>query len=86
MVVAVVLIHESSKKRTITGCVSSKENGMSVREEKDNRIYALSGSTAGIKPGDRIALQGKKAKPRGPDETLVWEAKRAARDFGACQP
>jgi hypothetical protein len=86
VVVTVVIIHESSKKRTITGCVNSEENGMSVTDEKDKRIYALSGNTAGIKPGDRITLQGKKVRPKGSDKTLVWEAKRVTKDFGACQP
>lgn len=86
VVVTVVIIHESSKKRTVTGCVNSEENGMSVTDEKDKRIYALSGNTAGIKPGDRITLQGKKVRPKGSDKTLVWEAKRVTKDFGACQP
>jgi hypothetical protein len=58
VVVTVVVIQESSKKRTITGCVSSGENGISVRDEKDKRTYA-SGNTAGIRAGDRITLQGK---------------------------
>ena len=86
VVVAVVVVHGSSKKRTITGCVNSKENGMSVTDEKDKRIYALSGNTADIKPGDRVTLQGKKIKPKGTDKTLLWEAKRVAKDFGTCQP
>jgi hypothetical protein len=85
VVVTVVVIHESSKKRTITGCVSSGENGMSVRDEKDKRIYALSGNTAGIRVGDRITLQGKKVKPKGAG-TLIWEAKRVIKNFGTCQP
>ena len=52
VVVTVVVIHESSNlKRTTTGCVSSGENGISVRDEKDKRIYALSGNTAGIRAG-----------------------------------
>ena len=86
VVVTVVVIHESSKKRTITGCVNSEEKGMSVTDEKDKRVYALSGSTAGITPGDRMTLQGKKVKQRGGDKTLVWETKRVTKDFGACQP
>ena len=84
-VVTVVVIHESAKKRTITGCVNSGENGMSVTDEKDKRIYALSGNTAGIKPGDRLTLQGKKVEPKGTNKTLVWEAKKVTKDFGACQ-
>jgi hypothetical protein len=86
VIVTVVVIHESSKRRTITGCVHSEENGMSVVDEKDKRTYTLSGNTAGIKPGDRVTLQGKKIKPKGTDKTLTWEAKNVTKDFGVCQP
>jgi hypothetical protein len=59
---------------------------MTVTDEKDKQIYALSGNTAGIKPGDRMELQGKKVKSKGADKTIVWEAKAVAKDFGVCQP
>jgi hypothetical protein len=58
---------------------------MSVTDEKDRQIYALSGNTVGIKPGDRMKLQGKKVKPKSPDKTLVWETRGVNRDFGLCQ-
>jgi hypothetical protein len=86
LVVATVLIIHYSKKRTITGCVSSGENAMTLTDEKDKQTYALSGNTAGIKPGDRMRLQGKKVKPKDPDKTLVWEIREVKRDFGLCQP
>jgi hypothetical protein len=86
VIVTVVVIHQSSKKRKITGCVNSGENGMSLTDEKDKRIYALSGNTAGIKPGERVTLQGKKIKPKGANNTFVWETKSVTKDFGACQP
>jgi len=86
LVVATVLIIHYSKKRTITGCVSSGETGMTVTDEKDKQIYALSGNTVGIKPGDRMRLQGKKVKPKSPDKTLAWETREVNRDFGLCQP
>jgi hypothetical protein len=59
---------------------------MTVTDEKDKQIYALSGNTTGIKPGDRMKLQGRKEKARGPDKMLVWEAKEVTKDFGVCQP
>jgi hypothetical protein len=62
VIVAYVVVHESTKKRTITGCVVPAENGMSMVDEKDKRSYALSGNTGDIKPGDRMTLQGKKIK------------------------
>jgi hypothetical protein len=40
----------------------------------------------GIKPGDRMRLQGKKVTPKSPDKTLVWETREVNRDFGLCQP
>jgi hypothetical protein len=85
-IVAYVVIHESTKKRSITGCVLPAENGMSVTDEKDKRSYALSGNTRDIKPGDRMTLQGKKIKPRDAGKPVVWETKTISKDFGVCQP
>jgi hypothetical protein len=86
VVVAVILAVHYSKKRAITGCVVSRENGMTVTDEKDRLVYTLSGNTSGIKPGDRMKLRDKRAKAKGADKTLVWEATEVAKDFGVCQP
>jgi hypothetical protein len=85
VVVTVVVIHYS-KKRTITGCVGSRGNGMTVTDEKDKQVYALSGNTAGVTPGDRMRLQGKKVKLKGPDKRVEWVATNVTKDFGVCQP
>jgi hypothetical protein len=85
VIVAYVVIHESSKKRSITGCVISGASGMSVTDEKDKRSYALSGNTGAIKPGDRVTLQGKKVKPKDAGKPVVWETKTFSKDFGSCQ-
>jgi hypothetical protein len=84
VVVAVVLIHQASFNRTITGCVSSAENGMTVTNEKDKRLYTLSGDTTGVKPGERMTLHLKKIKTKG-STTLTWETKKVTKDFGVCQ-
>jgi hypothetical protein len=84
-VVTVVVIHESSKKRTITGCVDSAQHGMTLKDEKDKRSYSLSGDTSGIKPGTRVTLQGKKIRPNG-GSLLAWETKKVINDFGVCRP
>jgi hypothetical protein len=84
-VIAIVAVHYS-KKRTITGCVNSGDSRMTVTDEKDRQVYVLSGDTAGIKPGNRIKLQGKKVKSTGPEKPLGWEARKVAKDFGVCQP
>jgi hypothetical protein len=85
VVVTVVIIHYS-KKRTVTGCVSAGASGMTVIDEKDKHVYALSGNTAGITPGNRVKLQGKKVKLAGSDGTRSWNATKVSKDFGVCQP
>jgi hypothetical protein len=86
VVIVVVVVHESRKKRTVTGCVTSGANGMSVTDEKDKRIYALSGNTADIKTGDRFTLHGKKVNPKGASAPLAWQVNTETKDLGACQP
>lgn len=86
VVVAVVLVVHYSKKRTVAGCVTSGPNGMTLTDEKDKQIYALSSNTEGIKPGNRMKLHGKKVKSKGPDKTLAWETRSVAKDYGVCQP
>ena len=89
VLVILLVIHYKRKKSSVTGCVVSGANGsgvtgMSLTDEKDQRTYALSGDTAGIKPGDRVTLEGQGRKDRG--ATFIFESKRVSRDFGACQP
>jgi hypothetical protein len=86
MAVVIILTVHYSKKRAITGCVTSAGSGMTITDEKDRQIYSLSGDTQGIKSGDRMKLQGKKVKSKGDDKTLVWEAKAVSKDSGVCQP
>jgi hypothetical protein len=83
-VVAIVAIHYS-KKRTITGCVKPAQNGMIVTDEKDKRVYTLSGDTIGVKPGERMTVQGKKIKPNA-GNPLAWEITKIRNDYGVCQP
>jgi hypothetical protein len=86
VVITVGVMHVAKKDRTITGCVSLAGNGMTIADEKDKQIYALSGNTVGITPGERMSLKGKKAKSKGTNQTLVWVATNVNKDFGVCQP
>jgi len=84
-VVAIVVIHKTSGKRTITGCVKPAQNGMTVNDENDQRVYTLSGDTAGVKAGERMTLEGRKIKPDAGNPP-GWEITKVRTDYGVCQP
>ena len=81
VVVTVVLIHQASSNRTVTGCISSAPNGMLVTSEKDKRVYALSGYTAGIKPGERMTLHLKKIKTKDKQQLLLGKPGKSVQGF-----
>jgi|ERR1019366_2972224 hypothetical protein len=82
-IVVAVAVHKSSGKRTITGCVKSADSGMILTDEKDKRLYALSGGT-GIIAGDRMTLQVKKIKPKDAGGSAAWRMTKIDKDFGVC--
>lgn len=85
VVVVTVLVVKQAKGRTITGCVNSGTSGVLLTDEKDKRVYVLSGDTAGVKAGERMSLTGRKIKANS-GATLVWETKKISKDLGSCQP
>jgi hypothetical protein len=85
VVIVVVAMHHSARQRKITGCVVASPNGLTVNNERDNRVYALSGDTSAVKAGERMSLQGHKINPDG-GSPLGWQVSQIQKDYGACQP
>ncbi|MGD0403492.1 MAG: hypothetical protein ABSB66_09855 [Candidatus Acidiferrales bacterium] len=85
VVIAVVVMHHSARQRKITGCVVASPNGLTVNNERDNRVYALSGDTSGVKAGERMSLQGHKISPDA-GNPLGWQVSQIQKDYGACEP
>ena len=78
-----LILHEKHKTTPITGCITTEVRGMKVMDDKDKRIYVLSGDTASVKSGDRMTLEGKR---RAGGKESVFEIRRVTKDFGVCQP
>jgi hypothetical protein len=81
--VAITLAVENHH-HTLQGCVFSGQGGMELRTS-DSKVYALQGSAATIKVGDRVKLHGsklKKAKDSNDDQVFVVEKLR--KDYGSC--
>jgi len=77
--ITLLILHEKHKTSAITGCVTPSASGMSVTDEKDKRVYALSGDPVGVKPGDRETLEGKR-------HGKIFAARSVIKDLGVCQP
>ena len=69
---------------TITGCALFGPDGMRLTTESDQQTFTMIGNVAGIKPGERVRVSGKKYKQKSaaPDQFLV---EKITKDFGPCE-
>ncbi len=69
---------------SIDGCALSGPNGLELQNRGDQQTYALIREVAGIKPGDRVRVSGKKEKKKAgaPQQFLV---EKLSKDFGYCK-
>jgi hypothetical protein len=81
----VVLVEVHKSHHTLKGCVTAGPGGITVLNERDQRTYALTGVTAGVKIGDVVRVQGNKEKnqndPAGDEDFTITHF---SRDFGPC--
>jgi hypothetical protein len=85
VVVTVVAVYLLTRKPTVTGCVTTGDHGLTLAADS-GRTYSLAGDTAGVTPGNRVKLQGKKQKAADNSSPLVWETKKISKDYGSCRP
>jgi hypothetical protein len=55
---------------------------LTLENESDHQSFALNGETAGIRPGDRVKVQGKKQKANG--AARGFTVVKVKTDYGAC--
>ena len=67
---------------SLTGCAGTGPDGLQLVSEGDKQSYSLVGDLAGVTPGDRVRVSGKRKK-QGTSQTFLVE--KVSRDFGACK-
>jgi hypothetical protein len=83
--VAGYLIYRAAHKHaSIQGCISSDQDGLVLRDERDKKAYALVGDIGAFKSGQRLALSGKKMI--GSSGNPAFQVQKLTKDFGACKP
>lgn len=79
----VVLVEVNKSHHTIKGCVTASPGGLEVQNQKDNKIYALTGVTANVKPGDIIQVHGSKEKgEKDSAGNQDFRVEKMSRDYG----
>lgn len=85
-VVGVLVYHQTHKHASMTGCVASGADGLTLQNEKDKKVYALSGDSATLKPGERVTVKGKRGKVKDASGKLSFQVEKRTKEFGACTP
>ncbi len=67
---------------SLTGCVASGPDGMTLENELDHAAFTLTGATAGLKAGERVHVIGHKEKG-APGGKAFW-VQEVRRDYGPC--
>ncbi len=70
----------------VKGCADPGSDGLVLKTDSDQQSYRLIGLTAGLKPGDRVKVTGKKKKnPKGETGPQRFLVEKVSRDYGPCQ-
>jgi hypothetical protein len=81
----VVLVEVHKSHHTVKGCVTSGPDGLQVHNERDQKVYALTGLTANVKIGDIVKLNGNKEKNQKDSAGDVdFMIQKMSRDYGPC--
>jgi hypothetical protein len=69
---------------TVTGCALNAPDGLLIETEGDGQTYALVGEVAGIRPGQRIRISGRKPKPN-PGVPRLFLVTKVKQESGSCK-
>jgi hypothetical protein len=82
----VVLVEVNKSHHTIKGCVTAGPDGLEVQNEKNNKVYSLTGVTANVKPGDIVQVHGSKEKgEKDGSGNQDFKVAKMSRDYGPCK-
>jgi hypothetical protein len=83
-VVAVVIYRKTHKHPAIVGCVNRGAEGLMLTNQKNNKIYALTGDAASLKPDEQVAVKGREIKDSS--GKLSFQVEKITKEYGACHP
>ena len=77
-----VVLYLSLHRPSITGCIRSADNAYTITDQHGQLSYTVVNAATGLKPGERVKLQGKKKKDKSGN--LTFRMKKIKHDYGPC--
>ncbi len=77
-----VVLYLSLHRPSITGCIRSADNAYTITDQNGQLSYTVVNAATGLKPGERVKLQGKKKKDKSGN--LTFRMKKIKHDYGPC--
>jgi len=68
---------------SIVGCMEAVDGGIRLTDEKGKQTYALVPGDTDLKPGERVALKGKKIKSES--GKISFQVQTLRKDYGPCK-
>ena len=78
-----LIYHETHKHPSITGCVVSSADGLTLNLSTGKKAYLLAGDLSSLKTGEQVTIKGKKMK----DSTgkISFQVQKVTKDLGSCK-
>jgi hypothetical protein len=83
--IALLVHHHHAAARSeasVIGCTQSVLNGLSLKNEKDDRTYMILAKGSSLQPGERVELKGAVAKEGS--GTPAFRVQSLVQNYGTC--
>lgn len=85
-VVVGTIVAVNHDHHTLKGCVSSEPDGLQLTRDSDKKVFSLTGTSTGLKPGEKVKLHGTRQKKRkGTPGNQQFFVEKVTKDLGQCQ-
>jgi hypothetical protein len=77
-----IVLYLTLHRPSITGCIRSADSTYTITDQNGQLSYTVVNADTGLKPGERVKLQGKKKKDKYGN--LTFRMKKIKHDYGPC--
>ena len=77
-----IVLYLTLHRPSITGCIRAVDSTFTITDQNGQLSYIVVNADTGLKPGERVKLQGKKKKDKS--GSLTFRMNKIKHDYGPC--